>query len=187
MTDFLQKTGAPQICFADHANDFAPATGNSLEQGTPTDVEMQMASVTDGAACQSDQVDLGASRPQKFDVSACLEFAATPNAGDIVELYWAPSPDGTAANGNPGGVSGSKGAYTGDSSNLAAAVKQLQYIGPFICTEVATSEDVQIANVGVLKPKHRYGTLVMKDESGANMHSDDVEMHIVFDPIVDTA
>lgn len=183
MADITVEVGT-QICFADHAGDFSPAAGTSLEQGTPTDVQLSLASVADAAAQQSAKVDLGANRARLYSVVAAFELAATPTAGDIIELYWAPSPDATAGNGNPGGIAGSDSAYSGYSSNLAASVKQLIYIGAFVCTAQATGT-VQVAFVGLLVPPERYGTLVVKNESNAAFHSDDVECHVVFNPILD--
>lgn len=181
--EVLQKVGT-QIVFADHAGDFAPAAANSLEQGTPTDVQLSLASVADTAARQSAKVDLGATRARSYAVKAAFELAATPTAGEVIELYWAASPDSVAANGNPGGCSGSDAAYTGYSSNLADSVQQLELIGVFVCTAQATPT-IQIADCGVFSPSEQYGSLVVKDESGAAFHTDDVESHVVFNPIVD--
>lgn len=184
--EVLQKTST-QIVFADYAGDFSPTAANDLTQGTPTQVQLSLASVSDGAARQSAKVDLGATRPAEYSVQAALEFNATGlTAGGVVELYWSPStqPVAEAANGNPGGVSGSDAAYTGYSSNLAASVKQLILIGIGIVTAQATST-VQVLYCGRFRPPSRYGSLIVKNESGAAFHSDDVEMHVVFDPIID--
>lgn len=169
------------ISFADHANDFSPA--NNIELGTPVDVAIQLASVANNAARQSAKADLGANRAMVYEVWAAFELAATPTAGNVIELWWAPSPNSTAANANPGGVSGSNAAYSGYSSNLDASIKQLQFIGDFVCTAQATGT-VQIARVGLLIPKHRYGSLVVYNKSGAAFHSDDVECNVVFYPQV---
>lgn len=181
-TEVLLKTGT-QLSFADHAGDFAPAAANSLEQGTPTDVQLSLASLADGAARESAKFDLGATRADWYDVVAAFEFAATPTAGDVVELYIGWSPDATAANGNPGGLSGSDADYTGYSTNLAASVRQLDRIGTFVVT-ADTTGTVQIAKAGLFTPKERYGILVVKNESAAALHSDDVESHVVFDPVI---
>lgn len=181
--EILQKVGT-QIVFADHGGDFAPAAANSLEQGTPTDVDLALASVANDAARQSDKVDLGATRAAAYSIMAAFEIAATPTAGNVINLFWAPSPDSTAANGNPGGVSGSDSAYAGYSSNLDASLRQLLHIGTFVCTAQATST-VQVAYCGVFVPPERYGTLVVVNRSGAAIHSDDAECHVVFDPIID--
>jgi len=178
-----EQDGTPkQICFADHATDFNP-TGTSLEFGTPTDCQIILAALADGAARQSAKVDLGAERAEVYKVRAAFEMAATPVAGDMIELYWSPSSSSTAANGNAGGVSGTDAAYAGYSANLAASVKQLDMIGVFVCTAQITGT-VQVAEVGVFSPAERYGSLVVKNESAAAFHSDDVECHVVFDPVV---
>lgn len=179
---FLAVVGTP-LSFADHAGDFSPAAGSSLEHGTPTDVQLSLASVANNAARQSAKADLGANRPEAFAVYAAFEFAATPTAGNVVELWWNPSHSSTAANANVGGCSGSDAAYAGYSSNLDASIKQLQYIGDFVCTAQATAT-VQVARVGTLYPEQRYGSLVVYNKSGAAFHSDDVECHVVFEPLL---
>jgi len=182
-SEILQKVGT-QISFADHAGDFAAAAKTSLEQGTPTDVQLSLASVADGAGRESAKVDLGATRAARYNVMAAFEFAATPTSGDLVELYWAPSPNATAANGNPMQIDGADAAAPSGIGTLAELVKVCQFIGVFNCTDDATA-NVQVAQVGVFAPLERYGSLIVKNESGAAFHSDDVECHIVFDPIVD--
>jgi len=183
--EILQKASTTQIVFADHANDFAPATGSDLRRGTPTNYEMQTASVADTAAVQSDKFNLGATHAALFDLIAALELAATGlTAGEIIEFYVAWSAISSAANGNPGGIVGANGAYAGYSSNLGDSVKQLDLIGTFVVTGQATAT-VQIAHCGLFVPKEQYGTLVLKNESGAAIHTDDVECHVVFQPIVD--
>lgn len=178
--------GTPaQITFADVGGDFSPATASDLRHASAVDTEVQLSlsSVADGAARQSAKVDLGANRAGAYSVRAAFELAATPTAGDVIELYWAPSQHSTAGNGNPAGVSGSDSAYAGYSSNLAASVKQLIHIGNFICTAQATTT-VQVAEVGEFSPPERYGALIVKNESGAAFHTDDVECHVVFDPVI---
>ena len=179
-----EMDGTPeQISFADHANDFSPAAASDLQFSTPTTSQIQLASVANGAARQSVKVDLGTERAQAYKVRAAFEMAATPTTGLLIEIYWAPSSSSTAANGNAGGVSGADAAYAGYSANLDESVKQLDYIGSFVTTVQATAV-VQIAEIGTLEPTERYGSLVVKNESDAAFHSDDVECHVVFDPIV---
>ena len=182
----LEMDSAPdQITFADFAGDFNPTAANDLRHASAVDTEVQLAlaTVADGAARQSTKVDLGSLRTREYHVRAAFEMAATPVAGDVIELYWAPSQHVTAANGNAGGASGADGAYAGYAANLAAAVLQLIYIGPFICT-ADTTATVQVAEVGIFSPPERYGSLIVKNESAAAFHADDVECHVVFDPII---
>jgi len=179
-----EMDGTPeQICFADHANDFSPTAANDLQYSTPTTCQLSLASVADDAARQSTKVDLGEHRAASYKVRAAIEIAATPTAGDIIEMYWAPSPSSTAANANAANVTGADGAYAGYSANLADSVKQLDFIGSFVCTVQATA-NVQVAEIGILMPTERYGSLIVINRSGAAIHSDDVECHVVFDPLV---
>lgn len=179
-----EMDGTPeQISFADHANDFSPTAANDLQFSTPTTCQIQLASVGNTAARQSVKVDLGENRAQVYKVRAAFEMAATPTAGALIELYWAPSSSSTAATGNAGGVSGSDEAYSGYSSNLASSIGQLDEIGPFQCT-VQVTGNVQIAEIGSFSPSERYGSLIVKNESNAAFHSDDVECHVVFDPVI---
>lgn len=183
--EILIKVGT-QLSFADHAGDFAPAAGTKLETGTPTDVDLATASVSDAAAVNSDKVDLGATRAAQYSVDAAIEFAATPTAGSTVDLYWSPSPISAAGNGNPGKPDGVVGAYTGDGAGtVAESVKQMQFIGFFVSTDLPTATGVQVAHVGIFTPSQRYGQLVLVNNSGAALHSDDVETHVVMTPIVD--
>jgi len=176
--------GTPaQITFRD-VTDFNPTAANDLRHASAVDVEVQLdlTSVADAAARQSTKGDLGAIRARAYKVRAAFELAATPTAGDVIELYWAPSQHATAGTGNPGAVSGADSAYAGYSSNLAASVLQLEYIGTFVCT-AQTTPTVQVAECGLFVPTERYGSLVVKNESNAAFHSDAVESHVVFDPV----
>lgn len=178
--------GTPdQIVFCDAAGDFNPAAANDLRDGTAgnrTTCQLSLASVADGAARQSAKVDLGAKWSRQYLVRAALEFASGLAAGDTCYLYWNPSQSVTAGNGNNGNCSGTDAAYTGYSSNLADSIYHLQFIGAFRMTAQATAT-IQVGTIGVFSPAHRYGSLVFI--AGDDMHSDDVECHIVFDPIIE--
>lgn len=178
LPDNLLVQNGTAIVFAD-VTDHAPATANNL--GTRT-AQLDLTGVADGAARQSDKVDLGATRAEVYEVHAAIEIAATPTAGDVIEFWWAPSFSATAGTANPGGVGGADAAYAGYSSNMAAAIKQLQFIGDFVCTAQATAT-IQQARVGAFRPKHRYGTLVVRNESGAALHSDAVECSVLVSPL----
>jgi len=175
----------PQITFADFGGDFSPAAATDLRHASAvdTDVQITLAALANAAARQSAKVDLSANRAREYHVRAAFEIAATPTAGNVIELYWAPSQHATAANGNAANVTGADAAYAGYAANLAAAVKQLIFIGAFVCTANATAT-VQVAEVGVFAPPERYGSLIVKNESAAAIHANDIQCHVVFDPII---
>lgn len=184
-----EMDGTPkQIVFADHAGDFSPAAANDLRDATSgnrTNCQLSMASVASGSARQSAKADLGADRARFYAVRMAAEMAATPTAGLTIELWWNASQSATAGNANMGGCSGSDAAYAGYSSNLEASLPQLQRIGSLVLTAQATST-VQVGMVRAdFQPVERYGSLVVVNRGGSAQHSDDVEIHVVFDPVVE--
>lgn len=185
MANNILLTVGTQITFADHGTDFVGgAAKTSLEQAGSTDVQLDTTDVADTAGRESVKVDLGATRAARYSVMASMEFAATPVTGEVVELYWAPSPDSAAANGNPMNIDGADAAAPSGIGTLAELVAVCQFIGVFVVTNDPTAA-VQTGFIGVFSPAERYGILIVKNESGAAFHSDAVETHIVFNPIID--
>ena len=148
------------------------------------DAAITLASLANAAGRQSVKLDLGATRAALYRVKATFEIAATPTAGNSIDLYWAPSTSGTAGTDNPANVTGTDAAYAGYSSNLTAAIKQLVFIGSFVCTAQATST-VQAAIVGSFNPQLRYGSLVVVNNSGAALHSTETNQAITLVPVED--
>ncbi len=190
-TEVLVKTGSAaltQIVFGDHAGDHAPAAKTSYESdgGTSKDVQLTFASVADTAARESAKVDLGAVRAARYDVNISIEFAATPTTGALFELYWAPSPISTPANGNPMNIDGVDAAAPSGIGTLAELVAVCQFVGVFVVTNDPTTA-VMGGHIGVFSPSQRHGILIIKNETGAAVHSDDVECHVTFDAIIDEA
>ncbi len=171
-----------QISFATHAT-YVPTGGNIIEIGTPTEVEMSFLDLADTAAVQSTKADLGAVRASRYVVTCCIEYAvAAPTTATLIEFYWSASGQATAANGNPGYVTGADGAYTGTPATLVEGIAQLQFLGT-----LAVSADIefQIGDIGVFSPKHRYGSLIVKNETGQTIcDTDIIETAVVLTPIV---
>lgn len=173
-----------QLLFADHATDFgaAPATAaNSLIIGTPTDVQIDLTGLTDTSGRQSAKTgDLGDPRASLYRVDACIEWESAPtdNAG-TVDFYWAGSPSATAGTGNAGGVSGSDASFT----HTAGIRSQLKYIGSL----TIRNNVINIGFVGFLQPEHRYGSLIVINNSGGALRSTATAMdetHITLTPAI---
>jgi hypothetical protein len=178
--EVLQKTGTI-IVLAD-ITEYNPVAVNNL--GERTD-QIDLASLLAGEARESNKFDFGATRARQYSVMAAIEWATAPVAGETVDFYLAFSPNATPANANPGGVSGSDGAYTGYASNLDDSLEQLMYIGSMVVTVQATTI-VQIALIGIFSAIEQYATLVVVNKSAAdNLHNDAVEMSVLLTPIVD--
>jgi hypothetical protein len=184
-----ELNGTPkQIVFADHAGDFSPTAANDLRKTTDgsqeLDVQLAIASVANAAYRQSTKFDFGALYADEYDIRGAIEHAATPTAGNAWDLYLSYSTSATAGTANAGAASGSDSAFTGYSSNAAAAVKQMHYIGSLICTAQATGTVQVMEAQNSFSPKARYASLIILNGSGAAVHSDDVECNIVFNPVV---
>lgn len=134
---------------------------------------------TSAGGRQSASLDLGANWAQRWRLECNFELAATPTAGNAVNLFgsW-----NSATGAGDGNTSGSDAAYTGYSNNIDAATRQLEFLGAHICTAQATST-VQRSLVGIIFPKGRYLNLVVDNRSGAAFHSTDTNQVITFTPL----
>tara|TARA_R100000808_G_scaffold19404_1_gene42112 strand:+ start:11 stop:571 length:561 start_codon:yes stop_codon:yes gene_type:complete len=172
------STGTP-IVLSD-ATDYNPAAANSL--GTRTD-QIDLTSLAAGTARQSDKFDFGTEWDIQYSLSAAIEWASSPVDGESVDFYIAFSPDATAANANPGNVSGADSAYTGYSSDLDDSLAQLKYLGAMSAV-ANTSVQIQ-TQIVTFVPTARYATLVVVNSSDAdNFASDAIEMSVSLTPII---
>jgi hypothetical protein len=175
-----------KVEYSFQSSSYSPTGGNDLSSGTPTVVDLSMgltSGIADGSAMNSDQVDLGATRPDEFFVIAAIEWFAAVTAGKSVNFYWSPSGHSTVGTGNPGIPDGVDGDWTGDGGGtVAETVKQLIPIGKFIVTDLA---GVQIAVVGSFRPMLRYGQLIIHNKSGTTLcGTDDIESSVLMSGIV---
>ena len=134
---------------------------------------------TSAGGRQAATLDMGANWAQRWRLECNFELAATPTAGNAVNLFGSWNTSTGAGDGN---TSGTDAAYTGYSNNIDAATKQLEFMGSHICTAQATAT-VQKSLVGVIFPKGRYLNLVVDNRSGAAFHSTDTNQVITFTPL----
>ena len=168
---------------------FSPAdSGTDYSRGTPTDVVLTLAGVADDAARQSTKVDLGATRPRAYTVLGCVDFTGeTPTTGEPVEYWWAPSTSATQANGNVAGNSGADADAPGGAVPSGLTLAEFLSMCHFIGT-LRLSDDGAVQNGTVSarwESPSRYGQLVVVNRGGAAFENDDVEMHQIFEPILD--
>lgn len=168
------------------AHNGSVAAANNL--GNVTD-EIDCSDLVAQNARQSAKFDFGANLDVEYVLAACVEWETTPEiaAGETLKFYIAWSHSATAANANPGGVSGSDSAYTGYSAgSLAASLKQLDLIGSMSQDNVINSDQAQIdTRISTFTPGKRYGTLVVFNAAAsAALHSDMVETSFSIAPLV---
>jgi hypothetical protein len=139
---------------------------------------------TSAGGRQSASLDMGANWAQRWRLECNFELAATPTAGNAINLFasW-----NTATGAGDGNTSGSDAAYTGYSNNIDAATRHLEFLGSHICTSQTTAAtppaNVQKSLVGVIFPKGRYLNLVVDNRSGAAFHSTDTNQVITLTPL----
>lgn len=166
---------------------FSPAdAATNWTIGTPTDFAITLASLANGGARQSIKADLGASFAPEYAVFGTVDFTGeTPTQGLGVDYYWAPSTHATQANANVVGNDGADAAAASGGLGSATAADMLAvslFIGRLPTHDGAS---VQNGYVGSFSPPSRYGQLVVLNSSGDAFEADDVEMHTVFNPLID--
>lgn len=167
---FKVSEGTPLVIRASGGN--AAITMASLANGNGTS--------TGGR--QSATLDLGANWARQWRLECNFELAATPTAGNAINLFGSWNSSTGAGEGN---TSGSDAAYTGYSNNIDAATRQLEFLGAHICTSQSTSTQ-QRSLVGTIMPKGRYLNLVLDNRSGAAFHSSDANQFITLTPLEET-
>ena len=180
-------TNFNQLLFADHSGDF-PASGGPTTAAnsylvsalTETDVQIDLTGLaaSGGGRHSAKTADLGTQRPGLYLVEACIEFETAPTDGKRVDFFWAASPNATAGNANPGGVTGSDANYTETMGTLS----QLQRIGAL----TVRNNVINLGLVGMFTPLHRYGSLIVINQANTAFRSTATAMdetHIVMTPI----
>lgn len=176
-TEVKIKSGTPIV--------IADTTDYAGDLGTRTD-QIDLTSLAAAAARQSAKIDLGAVRAAVYAVTMAIEFDVAPTSGDVVSLWWAPSPSVTAGVANPGGCSGVDAAYTGTTGDsLDDSILQLTLIGNLVCTsDLATVVEFETF---MFSPEHRYGSIVVYNEADQAFEGDAIEMGVSFTPVIDEA
>lgn len=181
MTDILIGNGTP-IILAD-TTDHNPTAGATLS-GTRTD-QIDLTSLAASDYRQSDKFDMGATRAREWMCRAAFEPTSAPTAGDIIEVFIGFSDSATAANSNPGNLSGSDAAYNAygaADTDATEAIGQLVRIGHVV---VSADADIMVGEVGIFIPQLRYGMIVVRNGTSVAFAADAVEMSVHLIPIVD--
>lgn len=173
--EVLVKNGTP-VVFAD-TTDFS-----STLNGYTRTHQLDLTSIANGAARQSDKADLGATRAAQYAVRVGIEIDVAPTAGNLIEFYWSASASGTAGTGNDGGASGADGAYKAGEEDEWK--RQLLHLGNLIVTNDAATT-VQYQTIGIFCPPERYGQVIVLNKCGQALEGDAVEMFVALVPLKD--
>lgn len=174
--EVLRKSGTP-VVWAD-ATDY-----DSAGSGFTRTAQLDLTSISNGAARQGDKVDLGATRPASYSVMVGAEIDVAPTAGNRIDYYWSASFSGTAGTGNEGGASGTDGAYK--AGEEAEWVKQLTFMGSLVLTNDAAPVVQRRCINPCFVPPTRYGSVIPYNVSGQALEGDAVEMYVALVPNID--
>ena len=121
--------------------------------------------------------------PARYSVELQVNMDVAPAAGATVELWWAPSHNGTTF---PGGATGTDAAYTGSALGTVDESKlQMMLIGTLILTPDADTT-VQ-RQTFIFTPPTRYGCPVVVNKGGQALEGDNDSHRITFTPLVKEA
>jgi len=182
MADLTIDNGTA-IILAD-ATDHSPTSGTSLV-GTRTD-QIDLTGLAASDYRQSDKIDFGTSRAVNWMMRAAIEPVSAPAAGAVVEFFIGFSDSATAANNNPGNLSGSDADWNGygaADTDATEVVGQLVRIGQLV---FGADDDVHVGEIGVFTPLLRYGIVVVRNGLAVALESDAVEMSVHLIPILDS-
>lgn len=160
---------------------------SSTASGLARTDQIDLTSLAAGSARQGAKADLGATRAAKYEVLAAVEFVAASGVLSLEEvgIYLGFSPSATAANANPGGLSGSDAAYTGTAGDaLADSLPQLEFVGALSTTTDNTTV-VQYQKIGEVYAPSRYVIPVVYNNTTGAFVADAVEMYVAMLPIID--
>ncbi len=167
-----------------NSGDHAPTAGLSLS-GTRTD-QIDLTSLAASDYRQSAKVDLGATRAREWMLRAAIEPVSAPTAGDVVEFFIGFSDSATAANNNPGNLSGSDAAWNGygaADTDATEVVGQLVRVGQLV---FGADADVHIGEIGVFPALLRYGIVVVRNGLSVALDTDAIQMSVHLIPIQDS-
>lgn len=184
-TEIKQKEGTA-IGFGVSAS-FAPADP-ATQYVASISYALTMASLANAAGRQSAKADLGATRAAEYACMAAFDYTGeTPTATNTVDVYWLPSTSGTTANGNIAGNSGNDGAAPDGAVPGGLTLNEFIRMGAIPIGSLYLSDDasVQSGFVGTFRPPTRYGQILVVNNGGDVLESDDVENHVALIPIID--
>ena len=139
--------------------------------GTET---LTLTSLADGDGRAGDEHDFGSEFPTRVNVVMELDFNVAPTAGEVVNLYWSSSIDGTDYDGE---CTGSDAAYNDEND-----MKRLHWVGSFVCTN---DTDPQRQSWVFYLPA-RYGLPVVSNQSGQALTATGTDQIVTVTPLTDS-
>ncbi len=136
------------------------------------DETLTLTSLADGNGRQGDEHDFGATFPERIRVMLEVDFNAAPTAGEVVNVYWASSHDGTDYDAECGGADAA--------FNSEDDAKRLWWVGAL---SASNDTDPQMASWVFFLPA-RYGLPVVMNQSGQTLTNVGTDQIVTVTPLV---
>lgn len=138
--------------------------------GTET---LTLTSLANGDGRAGDEHDFGATWPRRVLIVLELDFNVAPTAGEVCDVFWSASLDGTNYDGE---VTGTDAAY-----NAEEDTRRLHYVGSLVCTN---DTDPQRQS-WVYELPARYGVPVVMNQSGQALTATGTDQKLTVVPLID--
>ena len=137
------------------------------------DEVLTLTSLADGNGRMGEEHDFTATFPARARLELLVDFNAAPTAGNVVDVYWSSSDDGTNYDGE---CTGADAAY-----NTEADMRRLHYVGSLAASN---DTDPQRASWVFFLPA-RYGLPVVSNQSGQVLTATGTDQVVTVTPLVD--
>lgn len=136
------------------------------------DETLNLASLANGDGRAGDEHDFGATFPERVRISLEVDFNVAPTAGEVVNVYWSSSHDGTDYDGE---CSGADVAFNSEDD-----ARRLWWVGSLTASN---DTDPQRASWVFFLPA-RYGLPVVMNQSGQALTSTGTDQVVTVTPLV---
>lgn len=137
------------------------------------DEVLTLTSLADGDGRAGDEHDFGATFSRRVRIMLEVDFNAAPTAGEVVNVYWASSHDGTDYDGE---CTGSDAAYNSEDD-----AKRLMHV---LTLAASNDTDPQMTSE-VFELPARYGLPVVMNQSGQALTGTGTDQIVTVTPLTD--
>lgn len=137
------------------------------------DEVLTLTSLADGAGRMGEEHDFGATFAIRVRLSLEVDFNAAPTAGEVMEVFWSSSHDGTVYDGE---CTGADAAYNSEDD-----AKRLHFVGVLVASN---DTDPQRTSWVFFLPA-RYGLPVVFNQSGQVLTNVGADQIVTVTPLID--
>lgn len=137
------------------------------------DEALTLTSLANGNGRAGDEHDFGVTFAQRVRISLEVDFNVAPTAGQVMQVFWASSHDGTSYDGE---ATGSDAAYNSEDD-----ARRLHPVGTL---SASNDTDPQRASWVFFLPA-RYGLPVVFNQSGQALTATGTDQKVIVTPLVD--